>query len=342
MRKHINLPSLTTTQAEIVNGLLLGDGTLCGVRGTNWNWRFRHDQSEYDNDKVDKITYMQYIFNYLQPYSSKLSKCYNKNRIENINGKIINHYGEITGQKYSITTHCHPTWTELSKKWYLWKNNELVLRNNRIIKVIPYDLILTPLTICIWLMDDGTVDAKRGNIALCTNGFTFQECKQLSEFMKRDMGILSKVKIKVTGPVICLGVEYYKKLLELVKPYVKWNCFKYKINDSYNKIHQQGESHSQSKLTESQIKDIIKLYKKGIWQKEIAKQFNISQPAVSHIVSGKQWNHLKLGKQGRTFKKLCINQKVAIKNMFINGMKQKDIAKEFNIDQSTVSKVVNE
>jgi DNA-binding MarR family transcriptional regulator len=340
MRKYIELPLLTPMQLEIVNGLLLGDGSLHHIRNINGNWKFVTSQIEFDNKGVDKITYMEWIFKKFMPYSSKLTKSTCKNKIKHIDGKIVNFYGEGTNKQYSLTTHCHPNWTELSKKWYLWKDGELVLRKNKIIKIVPNNLVLTPLTICLWLMDDGSVDAKRGNIILSTNGFTINECEFLVTLLKKDMGILANVKTKVDGPVIRFGVESYKKLLSIIKPCIKWDCFKYKIDDSYDKIHQQGEYHSQSKLTEVQVKKIFEFYNNGVEQKEIAKQFNVSQPAISEIVTGKNWSYIGIGKPGRKFKKLSIDIKNKIIEYVKEGRKQKDIAKELGIDQSTVSKTL--
>ncbi len=46
------------------------------------------------------------------------------------------------------------------------------------------------------------------------------------------------------------------------------------------------------KLTETQVIEMRNLYKKGVSQKEIQKQFGISQPQVSGILTYKFWKHI--------------------------------------------------
>jgi len=54
-----------------------------------------------------------------------------------------------------------------------------------------------------------------------------------------------------------------------------------------------GEMHGQSKLTESQVADILRLYAAGgVSQRALGEAFGITQAHVSDIVNGKCWSHL--------------------------------------------------
>ena len=55
------------------------------------------------------------------------------------------------------------------------------------------------------------------------------------------------------------------------------------------------ETKPRVRLTEEQALEIIKLYAggEGMSQKDLAKQFNVTQGAISHIVTGKRWARLK-------------------------------------------------
>ncbi len=53
-----------------------------------------------------------------------------------------------------------------------------------------------------------------------------------------------------------------------------------------------GELHSQAKLTEIEVKEIRKLHKSGLRQKEIAKLFNQYPSHISRIVTRKSWKHV--------------------------------------------------
>lgn len=48
------------------------------------------------------------------------------------------------------------------------------------------------------------------------------------------------------------------------------------------------------KLTEDQVKEVVRLYSSGVLQKELARMFGIAQANVSAIVRGASWKHLKL------------------------------------------------
>lgn len=52
-----------------------------------------------------------------------------------------------------------------------------------------------------------------------------------------------------------------------------------------------GERNGNSKLTKAQVHDIRKRYAQGIRQVEIAKDFGVTQAAVSLIVRGETWTH---------------------------------------------------
>ena len=53
-----------------------------------------------------------------------------------------------------------------------------------------------------------------------------------------------------------------------------------------------GEDHKCSKLTAEQVLEIRHLAERGVFQKEIARDFGISQPQVSDIFNRKCWAHL--------------------------------------------------
>jgi transcriptional regulator len=52
-----------------------------------------------------------------------------------------------------------------------------------------------------------------------------------------------------------------------------------------------GHENSMSKLTESQVRE-IKFNRLGLYQTEIAKEFNIARQTVSKILNGKSWSHI--------------------------------------------------
>jgi hypothetical protein len=59
------------------------------------------------------------------------------------------------------------------------------------------------------------------------------------------------------------------------------------------KQFENGEKHSQSKLTEIQVLEIRELYpKSNLTQKEFAKNYNVDASLISIIVNRKRWTHI--------------------------------------------------
>lgn len=343
MKIHKQLPQLTTTQLEIVNGSLLGDGFLAGGRvNNNRNWIFGKSQSIFDKDGIDKEKYMKWHVKHFGSHAANLNKRDSYKKIKNTPNGIENVKSDIPSKSYAFCTFRHPIWTELSKKWYLRNNDELVIKNNKTVKIIPLDLKLTPLSVCIWFMDDGSLDAKNGNAVFCTHGFTWSECEFLVERLKRDVGINSWVRNDWRGyPMIFVGVSSHKDLIHLIKPHVDWDCFKYKLDDSYSKLPHVGENHSRTKLVEKDILEIIDLRKSGISVKEIAKTFKMTNAAVSMITSGDRWRHLKTDRIEIIRKpRISCDKKKLIVELSATGIMQKDIAEITGVNKTTVSRIL--
>jgi len=53
-----------------------------------------------------------------------------------------------------------------------------------------------------------------------------------------------------------------------------------------------GESHGMSKLKEGEILTIRELYKQGCSQSELARRYDVKQPAIWRIVRNKTWRHI--------------------------------------------------
>lgn len=55
----------------------------------------------------------------------------------------------------------------------------------------------------------------------------------------------------------------------------------------------QGEQHSQAKLTEQQVRQIIYTYRTGLFsQAELARQYGVSQTAIWRIRTKRSWKHI--------------------------------------------------
>jgi group I intron endonuclease len=55
-----------------------------------------------------------------------------------------------------------------------------------------------------------------------------------------------------------------------------------------------GEKHPKAKLTEVQVVEILQKYKKGAYQREIAKEYGVSRATIEGITSKRTWTHVSM------------------------------------------------
>ena len=343
MRKYLTLPPLTNNQIEIITGSLLGDASIW--HRSHANCKLTKSQSCLDICDVDKISYMQWHINALHPYGNNTIGRRTSNlkitRGSSRNQPISTKTSEIQRRSYVFTTHCHPVFTELSKKWYATDTSGYIIKNGRRIKIVPNDIKITPLTLCVWHMDDGYANSIDGNITLNTQGFSWEECEFLSERLKIDLDITSKVRAKDGSQIIYVPLKSYFNFIDIIKPYVEWNCFRYKIDtETYDKKPQIGETHSQSKLSNQKIKQIIQLHKNGWSQKDLAIKFRTVKANISLIVGGRHWSHITGVKYAPIKPRVKMDIKKQIVELAKTGLTQKAIADMFGINQATVSRAI--
>lgn len=126
-----------------------------------------------------------------------------------------------------------------------------------------------------------------------------------------------------------------------------------------NRLVPLGEDRLDSKLTESQVLEIRKLYNENITQTKLSKMFNVCQTNINIIVNNKVWTHLpwepkpvkeKIVKEVKN-KKLYTGQNHSqskLKDSDIPLIKQRyneiknytKVAKEFSISDNAVRKII--
>ena len=154
---------LIQRQQEIINGALLGDGSVIKPK-SGLNAYFSYSSKSEEHVRVVCTELEDYVspgfyYKHEEVYDKRTNKSYSR---------------------YSFRTQTNPTFTEIYNTWY--KDN---------IKIIPENLVLTPLTCLIWYLGDGTLAKNstrtHGHILLCTDSFTKEDMEkyllpQLSNF----------------------------------------------------------------------------------------------------------------------------------------------------------------
>ncbi len=326
---------LDQKQTEIVNGSLLGDG--CIWTDFSGHYKFQVGQSQDDHSGADKYSYLYWYAKEFCVYG-----CSIRPKITQPTG-LLKALGKKTEyRQYVFNTISNDLWRQLEAKWYVPRADHHWFKRR---KIVPQDLRLTPLTLCVWHMDDGSINPKDANIELNTQGFTTEEVDFLIERLDKDLGIKSHKK-KASKPgqwKIYVGRDSYFDFIDMIKPHIEWDCFQYKIDTSqYVKTPQIGEDHSLSKLTEVQARQIFALREKGWAIKKIAKKFKVSQSAVTMILNGDRWRHLGITTVGIRKPRITTEQKLQIVELSKSGRTQKDIGGLVGVNQATVCRLLKQ
>jgi hypothetical protein len=149
-----NLP-VATKSTWLLDGVILSDGSLCRSRNSSPYFSIAQGKGNLHLDWIRKIQ------GYLQSYHIELCKDYPKIRGSNQELFLISRANYMIDYQYS--------------RWY--KNK---------IKVVPNDIVLSPLVLADWFMGDGSVyQRESGNryLTLATHGFSRDEVEYLKALL---------------------------------------------------------------------------------------------------------------------------------------------------------------
>jgi hypothetical protein len=240
----------TIEQKSIIDGSLLGDGSIFRPKKPTYNTYFVKTQ------KASRKKYLDWHFEKLMPWSSRITVRANSCN----NGKIYS--------KCVYTTKAYPCFKSLREKWY-----------PKGVKIVPRDLTLNPLSFAIWYLDDGYNHLKGRTCKISTCGFTKFDCEFLCSIIKKDLGFNFKIRRKSNKYFEIVSVaEEFKAIIELVKPYVLWDFFAYKI--AYREPQVKRMSDQEAIL-------IKEGRKKGLKLKELSEQYGYCTSAISGVCNNK-------------------------------------------------------
>lgn len=151
-------------------------------------------------------------------------------------------------------------------------------------KRVPGDVRLTPLSIAYWFCGDGSYD-KQGFLTFYTNSFLKRETEQLAQGL-RELGIHARccpAARRREWVVRITRRDEALKFREMVGDHVP-SCFRYKF--AYVRAAIPPGS-TTAKLTLEEAEEIRQRTRNGETQTALAKEFKVSQAAVSQIVRGK-------------------------------------------------------
>lgn len=174
---------------EVINGELLGDGSICAQKRSG---RFIFNNSNKD--------YVNYLFNEFKKENTKL--------VTEV--KTSTYFHKNWKKEYTIHsfTTCNTIqFKALKEKWY---------PENK--KIIPNNLKITPKLLLHWYMGDGTIGKAKGRIELCTDCFKLEDVENISNKINKKLNICSVVRVYKERPRIIISREDAFKFLEFISP----------------------------------------------------------------------------------------------------------------------------
>jgi hypothetical protein len=199
-----NYKPLTQVQIEIATGCVLGDGSIVKLRRKAKNTFLRESHSLTQDEYVSALPDM---------LGGKTHS--GKSRVSVIDGRSVH------SKKQTIfESRCHPFFTEMRKKWYLERSGRTAL------KIVPDDLVLTPLSLAHWYCGDGCLCGRR-RIKFCTQGFAVEDVQKLKDKMKAHLGLDTYVGQKNQ---LFVHASDNEKFMGIVRPHIPWRCMQYKLD----------------------------------------------------------------------------------------------------------------
>lgn len=271
----MTFPELSEIQTQIINGSLLGDGELSKTYSTNHNSHFCKTQCKKFKE------YLIWHKDSLSPYVNKLSKKYSRRKAVRKNKKTIHIKTNKRLVGYTIRTKSCVIFSKMRETWYpLGK------------KIVPKNLKLTPLTIAIWFCDDGSNDFYNRRASISTNSFTYEEVLNLKEKFV-EFNIVPKIRQEKPNQyrMFFTGISY-DNLIALIKDFIVWECFKYKINHRKALLGKEQKCGQRQKLDQIKILHAKQLKKEGVSWAEISRHFNVSTTSIRNACKGVTFKYL--------------------------------------------------
>lgn len=198
--KSITIP-ISNTQQKIILGTILGDGCLefNGCVGSRLQIKQASKSKEY-------VFWL---------YAKLQNLCNSQPKMK-----------KDTGQWY-FSTRSLKNLTDVRDKFY--RNGDKIIPNNIL------QLLVSPLSLAVWYMDDGTLDYRPNShcsFSIATHSFSLCDVRMLVSALKYNFGVEASIHNNlmrgVRYPRIYIGAKGRDKFIKIISPFIL-DCFKYKL-----------------------------------------------------------------------------------------------------------------
>jgi len=194
---------LTRKQKEILVGLILGDGHLETLNnGRTYRLKVEHSLKQRE--------YLDWLYLHFKDWINKTPEIRKRTSL----GKVIETYG--------FTTYTSSVFRFYAQQFY---------QNGK--KIIPkiIDKIITPQSLAIWFMDDGSIKSKMHKTLLIhTHGYSKNDLILITEILQKKFGLkigLQKQYDKWRLYIFSESVDNFKKI---ISPYIL-QSMRYKLGN---------------------------------------------------------------------------------------------------------------
>lgn len=197
----MNHTKISPRQREIIIGKLLGDGHLeTQTKGKTYRLKIEHSGAQRD--------YVDWIYQELLSLAASPPR----EKVQIVRGKSY--------MKYWFNTVSTGSLRFYGQQWY-----------PEGVKIIPTQIHkwLTPLTIAVWFMDDGSIKSKHHRAKIInTQSFSKENIARLINALNEIYGIRAVMRKQKEGFQVYLLSETIDKFEELIRPYVV-SSMRYKL-----------------------------------------------------------------------------------------------------------------
>jgi len=193
IEEHKKTLRLTKKQKEILVGLILGDGHLETLNnGKTYRLKVEHSLKQRE--------YLDWLYKNFKEWIHKAPEVRKRTSL----GKIIETYG--------FTTYTSGILRVYAQKFYQNKK-----------KIIPKDIdkIITPQSLAIWFMDDGSIKSKAHKaLVIHTHGYSKSDLELIAKVLQKKFGLkvgLQKQYDKWRLYIFSESVDNFKKI---ILPYI--------------------------------------------------------------------------------------------------------------------------
>lgn len=190
----------TQIQKDVMYGSILGDGYLRSTSGVSWSLVFAHGEKQ--------LEYLRWKYDIFEQFVTT----------KKFGVMVRDFHGNAP--VHSFATISHP---EITAFYHLTHPN-----GKKLVTEEWLDL-LSPLSLAVWYMDDGSLNKRYGTIVLSTNAYSLPELSLMIDFFEKKYSLHAKLEKRRNDQyALRINASESKAFRSIITDYVP-TCMSYKL-----------------------------------------------------------------------------------------------------------------